>query len=91
MREMSDFEKLSEVLKPYAERLNTKIWVCEKIGRRLSCIARAGEESYRESFIAYEDDKYAVFCEREITDEEKNLIMQALDDIVKFRKLLISS
>jgi hypothetical protein len=88
---MSDFEKLSELLKPYAERLNTKIWICEKIGRRLSCIARAGEESYRESFIAYEDDKYAVFCECEITDEEKNLIMQALDDIVKFRKLLISS
>lgn len=87
MREMSDFEKLSELLKPYAERLNTKIWICEKIGRRLSCIARAGEESYCESYIAYEDDKYAVFCEREITDDEKDLIMQALSDVVRFRKL----
>ncbi|AFG34429.1 hypothetical protein Ferpe_0288 [Fervidobacterium pennivorans DSM 9078] len=84
---MSDFEKLSELLKPYAERLNTKIWICEKIGRRLSCIARAGEESYCESYIAYEDDKYAVFCEREITDDEKDLIMQALSDVVRFRKL----
>jgi len=84
---MSDFEKLSELLKPYAEKLNTKIWICEKIGRRLSCIARAGEESYCESYIAYEDDKYAVFCEREITDGEKDLIMQALSDVVRFRKL----
>ncbi len=83
---MSDFEKLSELLKPYAEKLNTKIWICEKIGRRLSCIARAGEESYCESYIAYEDDKYAVFCEREITDDEKDLIMQALSDVVRFRK-----
>jgi len=83
---MSDFEKLSELLKPYAEKLNTKIWICEKIGRRLSCIARAGEESYCESYIAYEDDKYAVFCEREITDDEKDVIMQALSDVVRSRK-----
>lgn len=60
------FEKLSELLKPVAEKLNTKIWVCEKIGKRLSCIARAGNEEYTESFIVYENGHYIVFAERMI-------------------------
>ncbi|ODN30510.1 hypothetical protein [Fervidobacterium thailandense] len=68
---MSDFERLSEILKPYAEILNTKIWLCEKIGKRLSCIARAGEETYSESYVVYEDQKYVLFAERELSDDEK--------------------
>lgn len=68
---MSDFERLSEVLKPYAKLLGTKIWLCEKIGKRLSCIARAGEETYSESYVVYEDEKYVLFAEREFSVEEK--------------------
>jgi len=85
VKEMSDFEKLSELLKPYAEKLNTKVWICEKIGRRLSCIARAGEESYSESFIAYEDERYVVFCEREISEGEKSFLRTMVEEIKSSR------
>ncbi|MGC8902305.1 MAG: hypothetical protein ACP5KD_02995 [Fervidobacterium sp.] len=68
---MSDFERLSKLLEPVANMLNTKIWICEKIGRRLSCIARSGEENYCESFKIYEDQKYVVFAEREVTDPKE--------------------
>lgn len=68
---MSDFERLSEILKPYARIFNTKIWLCEKVGRRLSCIARAGEETYSESYIVYEDQKYVLFAEREFSEDER--------------------
>jgi hypothetical protein len=78
---MSDFERLSELLKPYAERLNTKVWICEKIGRRLSCIARAGEENYSESFIAYEDERYIVFCEREVSESERAFLSKMVEEI----------
>ncbi|MCX7653475.1 MAG: hypothetical protein N2Z58_02200 [Fervidobacterium sp.] len=67
---MSDFEKLSKLLSPIAERFNTKVWICEKIGKRLSCIARAGQESYTEGFIVYEDDKYVVFSQKELKGSE---------------------
>ena len=86
VKEMLDFEKLSDFLKPYAEKLNTKVWICEKVGKRMSCIARAGLENYSEAFISYEDDKYALFTERAIVDAyEKDLVNELM---VSFRKLL---
>lgn len=68
---MSDFEKLSQLLLPIAKKLNTKVWICEKIGRRLSCIARAGEETYSESYQVYEDEKYVVFAEKELNNSQE--------------------
>ncbi|MFN3691278.1 MAG: hypothetical protein ACK4R7_00155 [Fervidobacterium sp.] len=71
---MSDFnvlfEQLSKILEPLAEKLNTKIWICEKIGKRFSCIARAGIENYCESYIVYEDEKYIVFAQRQLNEQE---------------------
>jgi len=86
VRETSDFEKLSDFLKPYADNLDTKVWICRKVGKRMSCIARAGSENYSEAFISYEDEKYALFTEREIVDAyEKDLVNELM---VSFRKLL---
>jgi len=82
VREMSDFERLSQLLMPIAQKFNTKIWVCEKIGRRLSCIARAGEETYSESYQIYEDERYVVFAEKEIRNE------QEIDEIKNFIEIL---
>ncbi|AMW32154.1 hypothetical protein SAMN04488510_11925 [Fervidobacterium changbaicum] len=75
---MSDFERLSQILTPYAQQIGAKLWVCEKIGRRLSCIARAGEETYGESFIVYEDEKYVAFCEKNLSTEERSLVAEAV-------------
>lgn len=86
MREMSDFEKLSDFLKPYADNLDTKVWICRKVGKRMSCIARAGSENYSEAFISYEDENYVLFTEREITrDDERELINKLM---VSFKQLL---
>lgn len=70
---MSDFETVSRLMAPYAEWLGTKIWLCEKVGRRLSCVGRAGEERYDESFIVYEDERFVLFAEREFSDEERRV------------------
>lgn len=71
---MSDFnalfEQLSKTLEPLAKNLNTKIWICEKIGKRFSCIARAGIENYCESYIVYEDEKYIVFAQKQLNEDE---------------------
>ncbi len=86
MRETSDFEKLSDFLKPYADNLDTKVWICRKVGKRMSCIARAGSENYSEAFISYEDENYVLFTEMEITsDDEKELINELM---VSFKQLL---
>jgi len=86
VRETSDFEKLSDFLKPYADNLDTKVWICRKVGKRMSCIARAGSENYSETFISYEDENYVLFTEREITsDDEKELINELM---VSFKQLL---
>ncbi len=86
VREMSDFEKLSSMLIQYAAMLNTKIWICEKIGRRLSCIALAGDERYTESFIVYEDEKYLMFAEREIDEDEYVLIREIIERVKEMRE-----
>jgi len=86
VRETSDFEKLSDFLKPYADNLDTKVWICRKVGKRMSCIARAGSENYSEAFISYEDENYVLFTEMEITsDDEKELINELM---VSFKQLL---
>lgn len=82
---MLDFEKLSGLLKQYVEKLQTKVWVCEKVRRRLSCIARAGEDNYSENFIVYEDDKYTIFCEREHSNEDRELVKNVLEEIKFFK------
>ncbi|MGQ9856177.1 MAG: hypothetical protein ACUVQF_05525 [Fervidobacterium sp.] len=74
------------MLIPYAAMLNTKIWICEKIGRRLSCIARAGDEKYSESFIVYEDEKYLMFAEREVDEDEYVLIREIVERVKEMRE-----
>jgi len=85
VREMSDFRTLSKYLEDVAKVLNTKVWICEKIGRRLSCVARAGEESYSEAYQVYEDDKYVVFAERQLNNSEESELI--IDFIVKYLKV----
>ncbi|MGB4263428.1 MAG: hypothetical protein WBJ29_07860 [Fervidobacterium sp.] len=86
VRETSDFEKLSEFLKPYAEKLNTKVWICKKVGKRMSCIARAGSENYSEAFVSCEDENYVLFTEREVTDTVDRELVDEL--MISFRKLI---
>jgi len=62
------------------------VWICRKVGKRMSCIARAGSENYSEAFISYEDENYVLFTEREITrDDERELINKLM---VSFKQLL---
>lgn len=82
---MSDFELISAILAPYSEKLGTKIWICEKIGRRLSCIGRAGEESYEQAFVVYENEKYVLFAERKFTDQERQLAAQIAETVERTR------
>ncbi len=65
---MLDFEFLNNELSKIAREKSCKIWICEKIGKRFSCIARYGEEQYTESEVIYEDEKYIVFVEN-VTEE----------------------
>jgi len=83
---MLDFEKLSVFFETVCREVEYKSLDCEKVGKRMSCIARAGSENYSEAFISYEDEKYALFTEREIVDAyEKDLVNELM---VSFRKLL---
>ncbi len=85
VREMLDFKTLSNYLEDVAKVLKTKVWICEKVGRRLSCIARAGEENYGEAYQVYEDEKYMVFSERQLSTSEENELIR--DFIVKYLKV----
>ncbi len=66
---MLDFDRLNKFLLAIANEKGCKIWICEKVGRRLSCVAKYGEEQFCESRVIYEDDRYVVFCEN-LNDEQ---------------------
>ncbi len=65
---MLDFKILDNELSKIARENSCKIWICEKIGKRFSCIAKYGKEQYTESEVVYEDEKYIVFVEN-VTEE----------------------
>jgi len=71
---MSDCEKL---LLQIASEFGCKIWVCEKIGRRISYIQglKAGEERYLPAQVVFENERYAVMCE--IEHISKKLMLKA--------------
>ncbi|WP_041446335.1 hypothetical protein [Pseudothermotoga thermarum] len=66
---MLDFDTLNKLLPRVVIEKNCKIWICEKVGKRLSCIAKYGEEHYCETRIIYEDEKYVVFSQN-LNDEQ---------------------
>ncbi|WP_018962479.1 hypothetical protein [Coprothermobacter platensis] len=66
---MSDCETL---LKQTAQMLGCKIWVCEKVGRRMSYLPplKAGEDKYIEPQIICEDEKFALLGECQEVNEK---------------------
>ncbi len=83
---MSDCEKL---LKKIAESFNCKIWVCEKVGKRISHIPgmKAGEESFVPPVVGFEDEKYIVFVELQtLSDEIKQMCKKVVECVRSDRK-----
>lgn len=52
-----------EMLQKIAEDFNCKVWVCEKISKRVSFIKdlKAGVERFEAPKVIVEDDRYVVF------------------------------
>jgi len=71
---MSDCERLLLLI---ASKFKCKIWVCEKIGKRISYIQglKAGEERYLPAQVVFANERYAVMCEAEHVSEK--LILEA--------------
>ncbi len=57
-------------LKHIALLYNVKIWIAEKMGRRWSYIAGAGEEFFLPSRMIAQIGRYAVFVEGDSFDKE---------------------
>ncbi|SHH22417.1 hypothetical protein [Thermosipho atlanticus] len=80
---MLDFKKLKNTLNQIAEKYQCKIWVCQKIGRRISYIEglKAGKEYYLPPEILWENENYVIFGENVNTkDIEFN---QLLNEVIK--------
>jgi len=83
---MSGCEKL---LKQIAQIFNCKIWVCEKVGRRISHIPglRAGEERFVPPLVAFEDEEYVVFAQLDrVSDQLKQMCKKVIDCVRSDRK-----
>lgn len=61
-----------ELLKQIAEMFDCKVWVCEKVGRRINHIPnlKAGRERFVPPTVAFEDENYVVFVEADGLNEE---------------------
>ncbi|MBO8160213.1 MAG: hypothetical protein H0Z24_01135 [Thermosipho sp. (in: Bacteria)] len=61
------------------------MWICEKIGRRISYIEglKAGNEYYLPPEILYEDEKYVIFTENLSKKDEKlfKLIHEVIENV----------
>ncbi|MCX7812758.1 hypothetical protein [Pseudothermotoga sp.] len=83
---MSDCE---ELLRMIAQRFDCKIWVCEKMGKRISHVRglKAGEEKYIEPTVVFEDERYIVFVEsEELCNELKELCAKVIECVRGFTK-----
>jgi hypothetical protein len=83
---MSDCEKLLEKI---AELFGCKIWVCEKIGKRISHIPglKAGEERFVPPMVGFEDEKYVVFVQAdEMSDQLKDMCEKVIECVRSDRK-----
>ncbi|QTA37677.1 hypothetical protein JYK00_08090 [Thermosipho ferrireducens] len=79
---MSDFKKIKEILEKIARKYNCKIWICEKIGKRISFIEglKAGKEFFMPPQIVYEDNEIIIFTENltETNDEFHTLLKEVI-------------
>lgn len=56
-----------ELIQKMAQDFKCKVWVCEKVGRRISFIQglKAGNESFEPPKVVFEDEKFVVFAQVE--------------------------
>ncbi len=80
---MLDFELIEGTFSKIALEKNCKIWICEKVGKRFSCIARYGEEKYSESRVVFEDERYVVFCENLNDQQTEEQIIEVMKNARK--------
>ncbi len=83
---MSGCEKLLEKI---AERFGCKIWVCEKIGKRISHIPglKAGEERFVPPMVGFEDENYVVFVQvNEMSEQLRTMCEKVIECVRSDRK-----
>ena len=80
---MSDSKKLKSLLEQIAENFNCKIWIAQKIGKRISFIndLKAGKEFFMPPKILWENERYIVFAEN--VNSIDNNFQKYLDEVIK--------
>ncbi|MDK2886481.1 MAG: hypothetical protein PWP54_1039 [Thermosipho sp. (in: thermotogales)] len=83
---MSDFEKLKELLEKISVKYNCKIWIAQKIGKRISFInkLKAGKEYFLPPKILWENENFVIFSENlNSLDAELQQLLNEVIDIVR--------
>jgi hypothetical protein len=80
---MSDFEVLKKLLEQIAEKYKCKIWIAQKIGKRISFVKnlKAGNEYFSPPQILWENQKYIIFAEN-VNSLDDNF-QKKLNEVIK--------
>ncbi|MBO8140157.1 MAG: hypothetical protein J7J43_00300 [Thermosipho sp. (in: Bacteria)] len=80
---MSDFKTLKNLLEQIAEKYNCKIWIAQKIGKRISFIKnlKAGKEFFTSPKILWENENFIIFAEN--VNSIDNNFQETLNEVIK--------